>query len=135
MVHSTPPRSAASCSTITTTSPNSCKAKRNSPHLSSRSRISGSGTSLRLSFFASLREKKIQIMNSIYAARSHTKKQKRNSKPAISIEERKRRKQQKQIAKEFPCWKCFLPCYSANPVREPNVRKPHSPLTIHNSPS
>jgi len=41
-------------------------------------------------------------MYSPYRGRGHTKKQKHNYKPAITAAERKRRKQQKQIIKDFP---------------------------------
>ncbi len=51
-------------------------------------------------------------MHTPYRGRCHTKKQKQNCKPSISPAERKKRKQQKQIASAFPTWKHFLPCLS-----------------------
>jgi len=71
-------------------------------------------------------------MNYKYRGRNHTKKQKCNCKPALSIEEKKKRKQHKQFIKTFPTWKHLLPCYS---MRMFNAGKPNSPLIIDHSPS
>lgn len=72
-------------------------------------------------------------MYSPYRGRGHTKKQKHNYKPAITPAERKRRKQQKQIIKDFPTWKCLLPCFVPSRGGGRRSGEVHSPLTFDQS--
>jgi hypothetical protein len=78
----------------------------------------------------------MQHFNS-YRGRSHTKKHHSNCKQKITTEERKKRKQQKRIAKLFPIWQQFLPCCNNKVipviVRTAGKSRTHSRLTAHDS--
>lgn len=59
-------------------------------------------------------------MYSPYRGRSQTKRQRSHRKQKLSDAEREKRNQQKRIAKTFPSWKHFLPCYAKKIQRLPS---------------
>jgi hypothetical protein len=73
-------------------------------------------------------------MYSPYRGRSHTKKQHNNCKLKLSVVEKKKRKQTKLFAKQFPQWLHFNPCISSKQIKHKDYAiSPAGGDRIHNS--